>query len=130
VDPVPDPLLVRKSGSTGISGFVARNSDHQTTEAVPLILVVILIIGVTWGRIFLDNTLVSVIVKEFPGCYETVTFIACPCPVVEESSPPSHMSSILKAPYWSRSFIFLLLNFCKHASPLPCVLQELLNLIK
>jgi hypothetical protein len=38
VDPVPHPLLLRKSGSAGnrnqTSGFVARNSDHQTTEAV------------------------------------------------------------------------------------------------
>jgi hypothetical protein len=38
VDPVPDPLLLRKSGSaknrTRTSGSVARNSDHQTTEAV------------------------------------------------------------------------------------------------
>jgi hypothetical protein len=40
VDPVPDPLLLRKSGSAGnrtwISGFVSRNSDHWTTEAVTL----------------------------------------------------------------------------------------------
>jgi hypothetical protein len=32
VDPVPDPLLLRKSGSAGngtrASGSVARNSDH------------------------------------------------------------------------------------------------------
>jgi hypothetical protein len=39
VDPVPDSLL-RKSGAPGIepgtSGFVARNSDHQITEAVIL----------------------------------------------------------------------------------------------
>jgi hypothetical protein len=34
VDPVPDPLLLRKSGSAGTSGSVARNSDHSTTEAV------------------------------------------------------------------------------------------------
>jgi hypothetical protein len=38
VDPVPDLLLLRKSGSAGnrtrTSGSVARNSDHQTTEAV------------------------------------------------------------------------------------------------
>jgi hypothetical protein len=38
VDPVPDPLLLRKSGSAGnrtwTSGSVARNSDHYTTEAV------------------------------------------------------------------------------------------------
>jgi hypothetical protein len=38
VDPVPDPLLHRKSGSAGngtrSSGSVARNSDHWTTEAV------------------------------------------------------------------------------------------------
>jgi hypothetical protein len=37
VDPVPDPLLLRKSGSAGnqtrTSGSVARN--HYTTEAVP-----------------------------------------------------------------------------------------------
>jgi hypothetical protein len=33
VDPVPDPLLFRKSGSVGnrtqTSGSVARNSDHR-----------------------------------------------------------------------------------------------------
>jgi hypothetical protein len=38
VDPVPDLLLVRKSGSAGnrtwTSGSVARNYDHLTTEAV------------------------------------------------------------------------------------------------
>jgi hypothetical protein len=38
VDPVPDPLLLRKSRSAGnrtrTSGSVAKNSDHQTTEAV------------------------------------------------------------------------------------------------
>jgi hypothetical protein len=38
VDPVPDPLLLRKSGGAGnqtrTSGSVGRNSDHQTTEAV------------------------------------------------------------------------------------------------
>jgi hypothetical protein len=38
VDPVPDPLLLRKSGSAGnrtrTSGSVARNSDHLSTEAV------------------------------------------------------------------------------------------------
>jgi hypothetical protein len=38
VDPVLDPLLLRKSGSAGnriqTSGSVARNSDHYTTEAV------------------------------------------------------------------------------------------------
>jgi hypothetical protein len=36
VDPVPDPLLLRKSGSTGnrtrTTGSVARNSDHWTTK--------------------------------------------------------------------------------------------------
>jgi hypothetical protein len=38
VDPVSDPLLLRKSGSAGYrtwtSGSVAKNSDHYTTEAV------------------------------------------------------------------------------------------------
>jgi hypothetical protein len=38
VDPVPDPLLLRKSGSTEnrtrTSGSVARNSVHWTTKAV------------------------------------------------------------------------------------------------
>jgi hypothetical protein len=40
VDPVPDPLLLIKCGSswdrTRTSGSAARNSDHSTTEAVPL----------------------------------------------------------------------------------------------
>jgi hypothetical protein len=38
VDPIPDPLLLRISGSTSnrtwTSESVARNSEHQTTEAV------------------------------------------------------------------------------------------------
>jgi hypothetical protein len=38
MDPVPDPLLLRKSGSVGnptrASGSVARNSDRYTAEAV------------------------------------------------------------------------------------------------
>jgi hypothetical protein len=38
VDPVPDPLLLRKCGSAGnrtrASGYVARNSDHYTRGAV------------------------------------------------------------------------------------------------
>jgi hypothetical protein len=37
VDPVPDPLFLRESGSAGnrtwTSGPVGRNSDHYTTEA-------------------------------------------------------------------------------------------------
>jgi hypothetical protein len=42
VDPVRDPLLLRKFVSAGnrtrTSGSVARNSDHQTTEAVYFLL--------------------------------------------------------------------------------------------
>jgi hypothetical protein len=42
VDPVADPLLLRKSGNAGnrtqTSGSVARDSDHQTTEAVYFLL--------------------------------------------------------------------------------------------
>jgi hypothetical protein len=42
VDPVPDPLLLRKTGSaanrTRTSGSAARNSDHQSTEAVYFLL--------------------------------------------------------------------------------------------
>jgi hypothetical protein len=41
MDPVPDPLLLRKSGSaenrTRASGSVAKNSDHWTTEAVDVV---------------------------------------------------------------------------------------------
>jgi hypothetical protein len=45
VNPVPDPLLLRKSGSAGnraqTSGAVASNSDHLTTDAVnPLKLII------------------------------------------------------------------------------------------
>jgi hypothetical protein len=39
--PIPDPLLLRKSGSAGnetrTSGSVAKNSDHWTTEAVLIV---------------------------------------------------------------------------------------------
>jgi hypothetical protein len=42
VDPVPDPLLLRKSGISGnrtrTSGSVARNFVHKTTEAVCFLL--------------------------------------------------------------------------------------------
>jgi hypothetical protein len=42
VDPVPDPLLLRKTGSaenrTQASESVSRNSDHSTTEAVYFLL--------------------------------------------------------------------------------------------
>jgi hypothetical protein len=46
VDPVPDPVLLRKSGSAAIRtrtfGSVAKNSDHYTTtEAVPYFVVII-----------------------------------------------------------------------------------------
>jgi hypothetical protein len=38
VDPVPDPILLRKPGRAGnrtrTSGSLARNSDHYTTQAV------------------------------------------------------------------------------------------------
>jgi hypothetical protein len=38
VDPIPDPLLLKKCSSAGnrtlISGSVARNSDHWTTQVV------------------------------------------------------------------------------------------------
>jgi hypothetical protein len=38
VDTVPHPLLLKKSGSTGnrtrTSGFAARNTNYETTEAV------------------------------------------------------------------------------------------------
>jgi hypothetical protein len=35
VDPIPDPLLLRKSGiEPGPSGSVARNSDHYTAQAI------------------------------------------------------------------------------------------------
>jgi hypothetical protein len=41
MDPVPEPLLLRISGSTGnrtrTSGTVARKSDHYTTEAIETI---------------------------------------------------------------------------------------------
>jgi hypothetical protein len=41
VDPIPDPLVLRKSGSTEnptrTSGSIARNSDHYTTEAVGIV---------------------------------------------------------------------------------------------
>jgi hypothetical protein len=49
VDPVADPLLLRKSGSAGnrtlASGSVARNSDHWTTEEVEDMQVAVGIIG-------------------------------------------------------------------------------------
>jgi hypothetical protein len=41
VDPIPDPLLLRKSGSAGnetrTSGSVAMHSDQQTTAVVTVI---------------------------------------------------------------------------------------------
>jgi hypothetical protein len=53
VGPVPGPLLLIKSGSAGnrtrTSGSVARNSDHQTTEAVTNV--------VQWPFLACQNTL-------------------------------------------------------------------------
>jgi hypothetical protein len=47
MDPVPEPLLLRKYGSvinrTQPSGSVARNSDHETTEAITLFIITIII---------------------------------------------------------------------------------------
>jgi hypothetical protein len=55
VDPLPDPLLLRKYGSaenrTRTYGSVARNSDHYTREAVhpPIKVAKILIVRKWWG---------------------------------------------------------------------------------
>jgi hypothetical protein len=50
VDPVPDPLLFRKSGSAGnrtrTSGSVTKNSDHETTEAVEILYDILTEFGV------------------------------------------------------------------------------------
>jgi hypothetical protein len=46
VEPVPDPLPPRKflpGIELGISGSVARNSDHYTTEAIIIIIIIIII---------------------------------------------------------------------------------------
>jgi hypothetical protein len=44
VDPVPDTLVLRESGSAGnrtrTSGSLARNSDHYTREAVEAIYII------------------------------------------------------------------------------------------
>jgi hypothetical protein len=48
MDPVPDPLLLRKSGSVGnrtrTSWSVTRYSDHKTTETVIIIAIIILLV--------------------------------------------------------------------------------------
>jgi hypothetical protein len=58
VDPVPDPLLLRKCGSarnrTRTSESLARNSDHLTTEAVPNTLISRFI------NVYINNILLSV----------------------------------------------------------------------
>jgi hypothetical protein len=54
VDPVPDPLLLRKSGSAGegiepeTSVSEARNSDHWTTEAVTMYLLQLQIVKIVY----------------------------------------------------------------------------------
>jgi hypothetical protein len=48
VDPFPDTLILRKSGSVGnrtlTSGSVARNSDNKAIEAFELLLFLLLLL--------------------------------------------------------------------------------------
>jgi hypothetical protein len=64
VDAVPDPLLLRKSGSTGnrtrTSESVARNSDHYTTEAVTTVPILYLSL---WTRIY-SGTILTYAITE------------------------------------------------------------------
>jgi hypothetical protein len=56
VDPVPDPLHFFSGiagNRTQASGSVAKNFDHQTTEAVlllPLIIIIIIIMQITRNK--------------------------------------------------------------------------------
>jgi hypothetical protein len=60
IDPVPDPLLLRKSGNAGnrtrTSGSVARNSDHRGGRSIfsygkALLLLLLLLLYIYIGRI-------------------------------------------------------------------------------
>jgi hypothetical protein len=64
VDPVPDPLLLIKSGSVGnrtrISGFAGRNCDHQPTEAVQISRIAANILNSSSLKIGVELILVNV----------------------------------------------------------------------
>jgi hypothetical protein len=68
VDPVPDPLLLRKSGSAGnrtrISVSVARNSDHYTTEAVIVVRKFISFDFFSFSNILVPIIVVIVVIAE------------------------------------------------------------------
>jgi hypothetical protein len=73
VDPVPDPLLFRFSENLvgpgiepGTSGSVARNSNHYTTEAVPLLIKVRIILPLLdYGPFCLALAYVRITVHTF-----------------------------------------------------------------
>jgi hypothetical protein len=59
VEPVPDPLLLRKSGNAGnrtrTSGSVARYSDHYTIEAATILLILIVNINFLLAKLNVSN---------------------------------------------------------------------------
>jgi hypothetical protein len=69
VDPVPDPLIFRKSGSAGnrtrTSGSVARNCDHKTTEMVVLS---------TWARKYDQSIILSLIAKYWKQAIRRIIY--------------------------------------------------------
>jgi hypothetical protein len=69
VDPVPDPLLLRKSGSTGNRTLdLYPGTLDETTEAVILLLTmiitIIVIITISWGRKLLEKPTAIQLVKK------------------------------------------------------------------
>jgi hypothetical protein len=63
VDPVPDPLLLRKSGSAGnrtrTSGSVVKNSDHKIKEAVNAAIIIHIII-----------TIITIVISDFSVTFD------------------------------------------------------------
>jgi hypothetical protein len=99
VDPVPDPLLLRKSGSAGnrtrTSGSVAKSSDHQTTEAVHLMLLDSSIKN--WRNRLMGS---SMYIQAYP--YHTI-FEQHIFPFISISKRNIHNFNLSLIPYWIQS---------------------------
>jgi hypothetical protein len=81
VDPVPDPLLLRKSGSSGnrtrTSGSVARNSDHRPQRRSPSLCILLFSIKLFPPDIFkfISQIIIGSIMSKWP--YGSVEVCVC-----------------------------------------------------
>jgi hypothetical protein len=112
VDPVPDPLLLRKSDSAGnrtrTSGSVARNSDHWNTKAVfftPCFYINVISINITKLYAVLHADCITIYVFNHNSIklyyFSTLQIHFDSCPVKLTSS----LSNVIKSLVWSSTLI-------------------------